>query len=68
MGIDQVTLALKNFELDVGTTDRDQLTGSRLETLPLPEEPLHLLRNRPDKCRVETKAESHLVEDFRSHV
>jgi putative redox protein len=27
-----------------------------------------LLRNRPDKCRVETKAESHLVEDFRSHV
>ena len=27
-----------------------------------------LLRNRPDKCRVETKAESHLIEDFRSHV
>ncbi|MFT5220006.1 MAG: putative redox protein [Gammaproteobacteria bacterium] len=27
-----------------------------------------LLRNRPDKCRVETTAESHLVEDFRSHV
>ena len=27
-----------------------------------------LLRNRPDKCRVETKADSHLVEDFRSHV
>ncbi|HUV20688.1 MAG TPA: OsmC family protein [Gammaproteobacteria bacterium] len=26
-----------------------------------------LLRNRPDKCRVETKADSHLVEDFRSH-
>jgi putative redox protein len=27
-----------------------------------------LLRNRPDKCRVETTAESHLVEDFRSEV
>jgi hypothetical protein len=27
-----------------------------------------LLRNRPDKCRVETKADSHLIEDFRSHV
>ncbi len=27
-----------------------------------------LLRNRPDKCRVETTAESHLVEDFRSQV
>ena len=43
MGIDQVTLALKNFELDVGITDLDQLTDSRLETLPLYEEPLHLL-------------------------
>jgi putative redox protein len=27
-----------------------------------------LLRNRPDKCRVETRADSQLVEDFRSHV
>ena len=27
-----------------------------------------LLRNRPDKCRVETTASSHLVEGFRSHV
>ena len=27
-----------------------------------------LLRNRPDKCRVETTVESHLIEDFRSHV
>jgi putative redox protein len=27
-----------------------------------------LLRNRPDKCRVETTAESHLVENFRSEV
>ena len=27
-----------------------------------------LLRNRPDKCRVETTAESHLVEGFRSEV
>ncbi len=43
MGIDQLTLALKNFELDVGFTDLDQLTDSRLETLPLYEEPLHLL-------------------------
>jgi putative redox protein len=25
-----------------------------------------LLRNRPDKCRVETKADSHLLEDFHS--
>lgn len=43
MGIDQLTLALKNFELDVGITDLDQLTDSRLETLPLYDEPLHLL-------------------------
>jgi DNA-binding transcriptional LysR family regulator len=43
MGIDQLTLALKNFELDVGFTDLEQLTDSRLETLPLYEEPLHLL-------------------------
>lgn len=43
MGIDQLTLALKNFELDIGITDLDELTGSRLETLPLYEEPLHLL-------------------------
>ena len=27
-----------------------------------------LLRNRPDKCRVETTAESHLVDGFRSEV
>ena len=27
-----------------------------------------LLRNRPDKCRVETTASSHLVEGFRSEV
>ena len=26
-----------------------------------------LLRNRPDKCRVETTADSRLVEGFRSH-
>ena len=38
-----MTLALKNIELDVGITDLDQLTDSRLETLPLYEEPLHLL-------------------------
>ena len=43
MGIDQLTLALKNFELDVGFTDLEQLTDSRLETLALYEEPLHLL-------------------------
>ena len=43
MGTDQLTLALKNFELDVCITDLDQLTGSRLETLPLYDEPLHLL-------------------------
>lgn len=43
MGIDQLTLALKNFELDVGITDLDQLTDKRLETFPLYEEPLHLL-------------------------
>lgn len=27
-----------------------------------------LLRNRPDKCRVETTADSHLAEDFRSQI
>ncbi len=27
-----------------------------------------ILRNRPDKCRVEISADSHLVEAFRSHV
>ena len=27
-----------------------------------------ILRNRPDKCRVEVSADSHLVEAFRSHV
>lgn len=43
MGIDQLTLALKNFELDVGITDLDHLTDARLETLPLYDEPLHLL-------------------------
>ena len=43
MGIDQLTLALKNFELDVGITDLEQLNDSRLETLALYEEPLHLL-------------------------
>jgi len=43
MGIDQLTLALKNFELDVGITDLDQLTDSRLDTLPLYDEPLYLL-------------------------
>jgi len=43
MGIDQLTLALKNFELDIGVSDLDQLTDPRLETLPLYEEPLHLL-------------------------
>jgi DNA-binding transcriptional LysR family regulator len=43
MGIDQLTLALKNFELDVAFTDLDQLRDKRLETLPLYEEPLHLL-------------------------
>lgn len=43
MGIDQLTLALKNFELDVGITDLDQLTDSRIEVMLLYEEPLHLL-------------------------
>ena len=27
-----------------------------------------ILRNRPDKCRVEVSADSRLVEAFRSHV
>jgi len=27
-----------------------------------------LLRNRPDKCRVETTVESHLLENFRSQI
>jgi putative redox protein len=28
----------------------------------------NILRNRPDKCRVEVSADSHLVELFRSHI
>ena len=43
MGIDRLIQALKNFELDIGITDLDQLVDTRLETLPLYEEPLHLL-------------------------
>jgi DNA-binding transcriptional LysR family regulator len=43
MGIDQLTLALKNFELDIAFSDLDQIHDARLETLPLYEEPLHLL-------------------------
>ncbi|MFT5502857.1 MAG: DNA-binding transcriptional LysR family regulator [Gammaproteobacteria bacterium] len=43
MGIDQLTLALRNFELDIGITDLDQLTDNKLETFPLYEESLHLL-------------------------
>lgn len=43
MGIDQLVLALKNFELDIGITDLDQLPDERLEMLPLYEEPLYLL-------------------------
>lgn len=48
MGIDQLTLALKNFELDAGITDLEELTDKRLETLPLYEEPLHLLLPKND--------------------
>ncbi|MFT5657089.1 MAG: DNA-binding transcriptional LysR family regulator [Gammaproteobacteria bacterium] len=43
MGIDQLKLSLKNFELDIGITDLDQLSDTRLETLALYEEPLYLL-------------------------
>lgn len=43
MGIDQLILALKHFELDIAFSDLDQLRDTRLETLPLYEEPLHLL-------------------------
>ena len=43
MGSDRLIQALKNFELDIGITDLDQLVDARLETLPLYEEPLHLL-------------------------
>lgn len=43
MGIDQLVLALKNFELDIAFADLDQFHDARLETLPLYEEPLHLL-------------------------
>ena len=48
MGIDELTVALKNFELDVGITDLDQLDDNRLETLPLYEEPLYLLLPKND--------------------
>jgi len=43
MGIDRLIQALKNFELDIGITDLDQLFDTRLETQPLYEEPFHLL-------------------------
>jgi DNA-binding transcriptional LysR family regulator len=43
MGIDRLIQALKNFELDIGITDLEQLVDTRLETLPLYEEPFHLL-------------------------
>lgn len=43
MGTTQLTQALKNFELDVGITDLEQSTDSRLESLPLYSEPLCLL-------------------------
>ena len=43
MGIDQLVRALKNYELDIGITDLEQLPDQRLEMLPLYEEPLYLL-------------------------
>lgn len=43
MGIDRLIQSLKNFDLDIGITDLDQLDDNRLETLPLYEEPFHLL-------------------------
>ena len=48
MGNDQLIVALKNFELDVGITDLDQIPKERLETLPLYEEPLYLLLPKND--------------------
>lgn len=55
MGADQLTLALKNFELDIAITDLDQLSDARLETMPLYEEPLHLLL--PDNDWLDDAAE-----------
>lgn len=43
MGISHLIQALKNFELDVGVTVMDDLTDSTLESMPLYQEPLHLL-------------------------
>ncbi len=43
MAMDQLILALKNFELDVGITYLEELPKNRLETMPLYEEPLYLL-------------------------
>ena len=43
MGIDRLIQDLKNFELDIGITDLEQFDDARLETLPLYEEPFHLL-------------------------
>jgi DNA-binding transcriptional LysR family regulator len=43
MGINKLNNALKNFELDIGITVLDEGLDSRLKTMPLYEEPLHLL-------------------------
>jgi DNA-binding transcriptional LysR family regulator len=43
MSISSLTQALKDFELDIGITGLDQLVDPSLKTMPLFEEPLHLL-------------------------
>jgi len=43
LGEDQLTLGLMNFELDVGISYLDQKLPARIDTMPLYEEPFHLL-------------------------
>jgi len=43
MGLDQLTLSLGNFEIDVAFTDLDDSSLDKFETLPLYEDPLYLL-------------------------
>ena len=43
MGISHLTQALKSFELDIGITVMEELSDPVLQTMPLYEEPLHLL-------------------------
>ncbi len=43
MGLDQLTLSLSNFEIDVAFTDLEDSSLDKFDTLPLYEDPLYLL-------------------------